>query len=175
MALNKTYDQIPDNFWPDEIQQQLLKATIFQGKDCIRAWNHWINSADIDHLDPGSFRLFPLLYKNLISNGIDHPLLTRLKGIYKKTWYKNQMLLHQVQHVLSAFDAAGIDTLLMKGMALSLLYYKDLGVRSMLDFDILIPIKHTSKAMNYLVKNGWNPVERSFLTSTIILTSGSFS
>ncbi|MEE9189432.1 MAG: nucleotidyltransferase family protein [Candidatus Neomarinimicrobiota bacterium] len=162
-----TYDQIPVDFWPDELQQLLLKATIYQGKDCVDAWNHWTNLADTDHLDPGSLRLFPLLYKNLISNGIDHPLLTRLKGIYKKTWYKNQMLLYQVQHLLSVFDKAEINILLMKGMAHSLLYYKDLGVRPMHDFDVLIPIKHVPYAMNYLVKNGWKPVERPYLATTI--------
>jgi len=160
-------DQIPDKFWPQEEQQLLLKAALYQGKDCERSFNDWINSVDVDKIEPSSMRLIPLLYKNLVSNRVDHPLITRFKGIYKLNWYKNQMLLRQLQRLIPTFESENTNILLMKGMALSLLYYKDLGVRPMQDIDVLIPVKRAPNSINYLVNNGWEPIERSFLSSSI--------
>lgn len=143
--------------WPTPLQTLLLRACLEQGENTVSAWKEWRQLADIDHLDQGSFRLLPLLYHNLQQNGVDDPLMPRLKGIYRKSWYKNQMLFHAAAKVLQTFQAADIPTVLLKGVALSHAYYKDHGLRPMSDFDVLVPIKQAREAVELLAASGLKP------------------
>jgi Uncharacterised nucleotidyltransferase len=44
----------------------------------------------------------------------------------------------------------------LKGAALLLRFYKDLGVRPMADFDVLVPVAQTEAAVAVLVERGWH-------------------
>jgi hypothetical protein len=112
---------------------------------------------DIDRLDPGSYRLLPLLYRNLTSQRVEDPLLMKLKGVYRLTWYKNQMLFHAIASLLSSFHRAGIGTIVLKGAALTLLFYKDYGLRPMNDFDVLVHTDQAIPAIRLLREHGWKP------------------
>jgi hypothetical protein len=145
--------------WPTAQQELLLRASLLQGKEAINAWKEWQSNVDVDQLDWGSHRMLPLLYRNLRTQGIDHPLMGKFKGIYRYTWCQNQMLFHNMTGLLRAFHQAGINkTLLLKGAALIPLYYKDYGKRPMNDFDVLIPMEQASKAIRLLQEWHWTPV-----------------
>lgn len=146
--------------WPTPQQELLLRAALLRGENAILSWKHWVSEADIDHLDPGSYRLLPILYRNLRSLGVEHPLMTRLRGIYKMTWYKNQVLFHEMGRLLEDFHLAGIRTMLLKGSALTLLHYKDYGLRPMSDFDLLVPTEQASRAIKLLEELNWSRKER---------------
>ena len=109
----------------------------------------------VESLDSGSHRLLPLLYRNLTEQGVDDPVLAKYKGVYRQTWYKNQLLFHRAAAFLRAADAAGIATVLLKGPALTLLYYRDYGLRPMDDFDALVHPRDAVAAMELLEKLGW--------------------
>jgi hypothetical protein len=146
------------NACPTAQQEQLLRATLKQGKVAIEAWNQWQSHVDMDKLDWGSYRLLPLLYYNLRALGIKHPLMDKFKKIYRQTWGQNQILFHQMKGLLRAFHKAGIQkTLLLKGPALILFHYKDYALRPMTDFDVLIPTEQAFNAIRLLEQWHWLP------------------
>jgi hypothetical protein len=132
---------------------------LFKGREAEEAWNEWRSSVDIEieHLDWGSFRLLPLLYRNLSDQGVEDPVLKKYKGVYLQTWYKNQMQFHKIISLLKSFHDAGIDTIVLKGGALLPLYYKDYGLRPMGDFDILVRMDQAFQASSLLENMGWRP------------------
>ncbi|MBI4553230.1 MAG: nucleotidyltransferase family protein [Candidatus Latescibacteria bacterium] len=144
--------------WPTPQQELLVKAVLWQGRDAVVAWEAWHDGLDLDHLDAGSYQLLPLLYRNLRAQDIDHPLMQRFKGIYRHTWYKNQLLFHRLAGLLRAFHAAEIETMVLKGAALILLYYRDYGLRPMEDFDVLVPTAQASAAVTVLGALRWTPI-----------------
>ena len=78
---------------PNEEQQLLIKATILEKDQALSAWQAWKKRVDTNHIDPGSFKLIPLLFRQLTSFGIEDPLLSRYKSVYRSIWYRNQLLL----------------------------------------------------------------------------------
>jgi hypothetical protein len=150
------------SFWPAQLQEVLLRAALCEGKDAVEAWKEWrsrVDIDDIDRLDPGSYRLLPLLYHNLKNKYPDDPLMMRLKGVYRLTWYKNQMLFHAIASVLRSFRRAGIDAMVLKGAALTLLCYRDYGLRPMNDFDVLVHTGDALSAVSLLRELGWTSLE----------------
>jgi Uncharacterised nucleotidyltransferase len=78
--------------------------------------------------------------------GIEHPIMSTLKGVYRLSWYKNQKVLHSIGPVLAAFRSSGIPTLVLKGVPLVLEYYHSAAVRPMADVDIMVPLSHVLAA-----------------------------
>lgn len=142
--------------WPTWQQRLLLRAALLQGQDAIAAWETFAG-LDLDRLDRESYRLLPLLYKNLRAHGVDHPLMPRFKGAHRYTWYKNHLLLHRGAEILSALHEASIPTMVLKGTALVLLQYKDYGLRPMEDFDVMVPTSKRPEAIEVLTRHGWRP------------------
>jgi hypothetical protein len=147
--------------WPTKEQKWLLRAALLQGNAAIAAWREWESNVDIDRLDRGSQRLLPLLYHNLREQGVETPLMGKLKGVYRATWYKNQLAFHDMAALLNVFHAAGIQTMILKEAALILLHYQDHGLRPMDKFDILVRPEQASAAINLLVELGWRPKKKS--------------
>ena len=152
---------ITSGSWPTPQQESLLRAALLQSDDALSAWEDWKASANIDELDLGSFRLLPLLYRNLSRRRTADALMGKLKGIYRQTWYKNQLLFREIALVLNAFQLAGIETLVLKGAALSVLYYKDMGLRPMKDFDVLVRLKDKDRALQLMQTLGWKLIVRA--------------
>jgi len=71
---------------------QLLQAALQNQSEALTAFAAWQGTVDIDDLPPGQFELLPLLYRNMQRAGLEeHPWLPRLKGIYRRAWYANQL------------------------------------------------------------------------------------
>ena len=142
---------------PSRAQEFLLRAALLDGPDAMRAWDTWHNQVDLDAIDGGTLRLLPLLYKNVTKLGVDDPSLGRLRGVYRQTWYRNQLIVGRIADLLRAFKTAGIETLVLKGVPLALRYYKDVAVRPMADADILIPSARARDALAVVNAAGWTP------------------
>jgi hypothetical protein len=147
---------IHDNL-PTRQQELLLRAALLEGDEARHAWMRWQSSVDIEKLDAGSNQLLPLLYRNLRKMGTACPEMSRFKGVYRHTWYKNQLLFHDCTPVLSSFREAGIETVLLKGAGLAAEHYRDFGLRAMADFDVLVPFEKASAAISLLKALGWLP------------------
>lgn len=137
-------------------QELLLQAALLDGEDAISAWQQWRNMVDLEgHPDSGSYSLFPLLYKNLQRYGVNDPFMKRLKGIYRLEWYKNQRFFYDMSKVIQYLHDAGIQVMILKGLALIVLYYKNYAARPMADLGILVPTSQALLTIGLLNKAGW--------------------
>jgi len=148
----------PAHCWPTDAQRLLLRAALLGGPDALAAWQHSMRDGDLDRLDAGSFRLLPLLYRSLERAGLRrHPLMGKLKGVYRLAWYANQLRLRDAAVVGGELARRGIEPMLLKGAALTLLHYQDHGVRPMDDVDVLVRTGQWQSAVTALGDLGWSP------------------
>lgn len=134
---------------PTPRQQLLLTAALFQGGKSLAAWREW-RAQGLDDIDWGSFRLLPQLYRNLQAQYVEDPFLPKLKGIYRRFWYENQVRFRAAEPLLRGFQQSGIEFMLIKGAALIPLYYRDSGARPMNDVDIIVPETRLAEAMQLM-------------------------
>jgi len=133
--------------WPTPDQMLVLRAALFDDASAKDAFLTWVRSIDLEeNFDGGTFRLLPLLHANLLRQGIEHPLMNRLKGVYRMAWYKNLQLFHAVSPVLATLQSAQIPIFLLKGIPLALKYYPSHAQRPMADVDILVPQQRVIEA-----------------------------
>jgi len=143
--------------WPTPDQELLLRAALLQGEPALQSWNEWRRKVNIDVIDYGSHRMIPQLYRNMQRHGVKDPLMERMKGVYRYYLYKNEILLHRIGSLVAALEDAGIETMMLKGAALIQLYYKESGLRPMLDADVLVHAHQAEQAMEILTKFNWKP------------------
>src|SRR5215472_5269976 len=124
---------------PARDQELLLKAALVEGPEAVTAWNQWSAGADPDRLDEDSCRLLPLVYDAMRRRDVFGPWMEQTQRAYYHTWADNTRRFHAAAAVLRALHGAGIKTMLLKGPALTLQYYRNAGLRPMDDFDILVP------------------------------------
>lgn len=140
--------------WPTPRQELLLRSALLAGDAARSAWARW--SADADGgVDPSSIQLLPLVYRNLVEQGVRDERLAALKPRYTATWAQNAKLFRLLAETLRGLHRAGIPTLVVKGAALLPLYYRDSGVRGMGDFDVLVPERRFRDAAAALLGVGW--------------------
>jgi hypothetical protein len=137
----------------------LLRAALADGDEATGSWAEWTAGVGLDRADHASQRLLPLVFSNLRRLGVDEPELPRLRGIYRHAWYRNQLLFRTAGEVIGRFREAGIATLALKGIALSLLHYRDAGLRPMGDIDLLVKPAQADEAVALVERNGWRPLE----------------
>jgi hypothetical protein len=146
---------------PDPAQRLLLRTALLDGDACRAAWSAWRHGGGhIDDVDTPTFRLLPLIYRNLERNRVDDPDLLRLKGAYRHAWVTNQRLFHRAGGGLEALDRCGIPTMVLKGAAVATTHYEDMGARAMDDVDVLVPTDAAELALDALRADGWSPQVR---------------
>src|SRR4051794_32864599 len=96
--------------WPTDEQELLLRAALGEGPSAVAAWQAWQARRDLDSVDPDESRLLPLVYQNLADQQADEPELARLRGVYRRTWYANQLTLQRTADRLRVFQKRGIRT-----------------------------------------------------------------
>ncbi len=142
-------------------QELLLRAALCQGEEALSAWRAWSNLVNLASIDGGSARLLPLLYHNLQLNCVADPPIGKLLEEYVQTWCHNEILFHELGNLLRSFQTNGIETLLLKGAPLALLFYKDLGLRPMSDVDVLVRRQQARSAIKILHRAGWKSIYES--------------
>ena len=154
------------SFWPNAQEELLLRAAILDGEEAIDALEKWQGSVDIEHISYGSFRLLPLLYRNAERMGSTLRHEDIVADVYRRSWGVNAILLDRAGRALEGLAAENIDTMLLKGAALTLKYYGDRGVRPLGDVDILVRRVDAPKAFEVLKDLGWqHPKTQLFLDS----------
>ena len=149
------------NCWPTENQELLLRACLMNGHEALTAWQQWRVIFESGSLDEGSRRLLPLLYRNLKNQKITDPLISVLKEEYFHTWSENQFCLRGIASLIAEFDQGGIPNILVKGSALAVLYYEDVGLRPMKDIDLMVSRDQAKRSIQLLISLGWKPAYSS--------------
>lgn len=143
------------NFNFNQEQQLILQAALLQGEAAINSWQRWRTLINIDDVDQDSYRLLPLLYRNLSAHNVTDPYIGRLKGVYRRIWVENQVWFQQIRSILGSFQEADIKIMLLKDPALNLHYYQDYGLRYIDNLDFLINPTDVLKAIKLLQELGW--------------------
>ena len=142
--------------WPTPQQELLLKASLLKTDAAVAAWQEWYAQEGLDHLDSGSYRLLPLTHQNLHQLGFQDTILGKLRGVRRRAWCESHYVFRQMSPILGLFQQHGIPTMLLKGAALTLLHYRDFGLRPMRDLDILVPEECAIEAVSLLEAEGWS-------------------
>lgn len=143
------------SYFPDPVQELLLKAILFDGDEALRAWAAWRGSIAVEDIDLASQRLLPMLYDNLTKLGVTGPEMDRYRGVARYVWLDNQLLMRTALDVLALLDQHGVPAMPIKGIAIAPRYYADARLRAMSDVDILVPFNETYRAADILCANGW--------------------
>ncbi len=155
--------------YPDQRQLLLLRAALSEADVAKEAWAEWSADWDVEgYLDNGSFRLLPLVYRNIVMMLSDDLRLHALEGVYKSSLDKNKLLFAKTKALLPGFQNRNIPVLLLKGAALSMLYYQDSGARPMADIDILIPEKKAEEGVALLRSMGFRPEREDYLEYNLV-------
>lgn len=85
---------------------------------------------------------------------IPDAIRARLRDSYVRTRLRNALLLRELGVVLRTLEGQGVDTIVLKGLAL-LESYGDPGVRSMYDIDVLVPRAALATAESALMRAGF--------------------
>jgi hypothetical protein len=140
---------------PTDEQLLILHAALDDPPDALRAWEGWRAIVELDEIDRGSLRLLPMVYRNLGPDSLGEEIAGRLKGAYRLSWTRNQLLFRRATEAIGALEGAGIETMVLKGASLALLSYGDIGIRPMDDVDVLVPLSRTADAIDALSVAGW--------------------
>lgn len=146
--------------WPTARQELLLHALTVPLEEMTEPWQRWRAPLDLDDIDSGSMRLMPYAARRLERLGLGDPTLDRIRGIYRQSWTRNQMLFGAAAPTLARLEQAGIETLLLKGAAVSVTAYHDTGVRWMADVDVLVRVEQAQRAHEILLGERWVPEDR---------------
>jgi hypothetical protein len=153
-------------YWPESSQIPLLKATFLSGTLGLEAWTLWKSQINLDdYPDPGSSKLLPQLYRTLKDQGVDDPLMMRLKGIGRKAWYENQRFFESVKEPLKILQQANIKSIILYEPALAL-KYSNYPLSSVANLALLVPTRQAISAAEILRQSGWVP-EKKLLSSSI--------
>jgi hypothetical protein len=155
----RTWREASPGCWPDERERLLLGAIYWDGEKARNAWEAWRRAVSTpDRIAYGESRLLAAAFRPVRALGVDDQMLSLAGGVYRRSWYENQLGLHRLAKAVASLNAAGIEVLVLKGAALSLLHYRDLGARPMLDVDLLVVPQHLRPAIQVLAASGWHPV-----------------
>ncbi len=141
------YFAIPRDNDPRSIDQ--IKKTVESDFD----WKNFFNQAQKEGLAP-------IIYKRMLKNeAIKSVIAPEVHSKFKKSYYAvvrcNLLLLEHTKSVLKAFQDESIKALILKGIMLAEVVYKDIGARPMGDIDILIKKDDLAKADQVLLSLGY--------------------
>ena len=144
--------------WPTASQEVLLRAALRPGVEAVDAWWQWCATSDLDRLDHFSTQLLPQVYRNL-QDAQAHavPEIGRLRGIYRRSWYRNQLVLHAAAGVREQLAAAGIPTMLVAGAAVALRHDPSLAARPIDDAGALVAASDMRRAQGVAPLKGSRP------------------
>ena len=142
---------------PTPAQELLLEACLASEDLAAQALRLSMQSMDLQQIDGGSYRLLPLLASRIFAVEMKPEMRALIKGVYRRTWYHNQLLLAEGAKVASSLAAAGIPVMLLKGIPLALECYRDIGVRPMGDLDLAVPVEFARRAAELMIAEGWEP------------------
>lgn len=144
------------SFIPTRAQHALLRAALLTDREAVaEAFAEWKSLVRFDDVEIGTFRMLPLVYRNLERHGVEDELMGRLRGIYRQSWFRNQLVRRAGLDTVRALNRAGISPLLIKGAALATMVYGDGALRPMEDFDLVVHRPDCPRAVGAVTDLGW--------------------
>jgi hypothetical protein len=138
------------------------------------AWEQWRGHRRIETAEPKFQALFGMVYANLIAElgGQDSVLL---KGVYRQTWYTNQLVLHQSRALFDRFTANGISALLLNDASIVAGFYPDIGHRAIRCIDVVLHAADWDRGIASATDEGWHGQQSKSFGSRGSLSAMAFS
>jgi hypothetical protein len=150
-----SWDSLDPSLWPSAAHRLILRAALLDGEPAQRAWREWLARDDIASLDCATSALLPRLYLNFKDAELESQTRSTLRGVYGRTWAKNQIRIQWLLNVLRQLEEQSISAIVLKGVPLLLFYYRDPGARIMADVDVLIRQTDLERAAAVLRAADW--------------------
>jgi len=140
----------------------LLGASTQAGSGARAAWGRWQERCQVETADLPSQGLFGMLYAHLIA-GLGGPESTVLKGVYKRNWYANQLVLAQLMPLLDRLASNGIQAIVLNDVSLVTGQYPDIGYHAIRCIDLLVRRVDWNNSLSLASGGGWQEQrKRSF-------------
>ncbi len=141
---------------PTTDENLIIRAAI-DPDSSIRSWEAWLASNDLDEIPTSSFDLLPLVYRNLRSRDYRSRDLPKLRGVYRQTWYRNQLLISRSLELFEKLEVGGIRAVLLGDAPLILGSYGDIGARVIRQAELLVSPHDLDRAIGVADGHGWRP------------------
>jgi hypothetical protein len=119
------------------------------------AFVEWLSTTDIESCHFPEQRLLVRIAKRFPESRLKVPERARLNGIVRLLWTRSRLTLDNAAPVLKALRNAGVELLVLKGMALTALDMQNLKGRIAHDIDVLVRISDLPAALSVLDGAGW--------------------
>jgi hypothetical protein len=126
------------SFWPSRTQELLLRTALAEPEGDLAAWHELQPGFDLTTLEFGTVGVLPLVYRVVSGVLADDPLLPRLKGTYRNSWVKNNVLVERLAEAADALEAMGVETVMIGSLAAAVRYYPELPLRPTPALELLI-------------------------------------
>jgi Uncharacterised nucleotidyltransferase len=136
----------------------LRRAALASPAAALAAWGDWVRGGPAALADPASRQWLPLVWWNLREAELDEASREALWRSHREAWAANLRLLAGALPAVQALERAGIETLLLKGVALAFTVYARPGLRAFGDADVLVETGAVPEARALLGRLGWQPI-----------------
>lgn len=145
--------------WPDEDQKLLLRAALADRAEAHLSYARWCrrHSGQTICVDYASFRLLPLVYRNLSRNLPSFPHVDQLRALYRLAWRDGEKQRRGAAQAAATLVGGGIAAMVSKGCVLATDFYDAIGERPSSDCDLYVPENQFEHARDLLIAGGWVP------------------
>lgn len=137
------------------VTHALLQTVLLPDPSCVQAFQRWQQENELDDISAGDYQLLPLVYYKLAQCGVEHPWMSRLRGVYRRAWYTNQVSLATLRQVVQDLQAGNVPVLVMGGAALSQSVYAEVALRPFSTLEFVVPIDAVERGFIHLQENNW--------------------
>jgi hypothetical protein len=142
--------------WPNGGRERLLVAAAHaDAQRAAQALLDWLSSTDLDNAQFAEQRLLVRAANRFPETRLKVPDRARLNGIVRLLWTRSRLSLDGAAPVLKALREAGVELLVLKGMAQAALDVHNLKGRIAHDIDILVRASDLPVALPLLDGAGW--------------------
>lgn len=92
------------------------------------------------------------------ATSLSNDLIIQLRTHYYASLRRNMLLFDELNRVLTAFNEANIDVIILKGAELAERIYPDNALRPMSDIDLLVKLEDIEKAEDVLIQSAYDKV-----------------
>jgi Uncharacterised nucleotidyltransferase len=133
----------------------LLLCALEEPEVALERWHSLLTEHPLDNFDFAEQRMLPAVLMNTKKATGTIAEESRLRGVSRYTWAKNAKLHKVCREVVVRFQAADIESIVLKGVYFNSVIHKNLGVRPATDFDLLVRWSQAQKALDLLLLDGW--------------------
>ena len=142
--------------FPTPAQLDLLKAALMPVEVAAPAWRRWKSRGlQLETVDEASGRMYSQLWANREAAGVDAEDLPLLKGVYRQSLARNAVTLTGGLQAAGLLTDAGIPVVFIKGAAMIAAAEGRLGLRRIVDVDLLVPESDAERALEILLAAGY--------------------